>query len=425
MPRIAGENYTYLPRLKVDNLVGSFATQQTQSVILFGDSYAATQNNPPLGDTTSLSLYRFLLPKLGNSVNVTRNAGISGNTVEQMLSRIKSDVLEYKSDWVFVNGGVNDFYGFSRLAEDVFSDMVEIIDALISDGRKVLVFNCPPQLSTRSAFTAAKSTENAKYNNMLKGYVDSISGVVMVDIYSPIVDWSDTVNAAALPQFLAGDGIHLSTYGGLVCAEAAMQKLSNFFHADLSLLNSPLDPGIAGTEGLFIGTTGTNGTGSSGSVATSYTSSRASGTNGTVVNSKLSGRGQRQTVTLIATNGESRFRLNGNLLAELTPYIGKSVNTDILMRLRTTSGGVSLKDLVVKLFTQAGSIYQAVNGTTTAGYSAISDTSFDTGVILIKLRTLLIETGLSAAGMYFELLLDSVAGGVVELDIYGVDIREV
>lgn len=424
MPRIAGENYSYLPRLKVDKLVGPFATQQAQSVILFGDSYAAAQNLPPLGDTTSLSLYRFLLPKLGNAVKVARNAGVSGNTTQQMLSRIAVDVLPFQSDWVFVNGGVNDFYGNSRTADEAFSDMTKIVNILIADGRKVLLFNCPPQLSTRSSFTSAKSTENAKYNKMIKSYSEGRSGLILVDIYSPLVDWADTANAAALPQFLAGDGIHLSTLGGLVCAEVAIQKLSTHFSPDLSILNSPLDSGIAGSEGLFLGTGGSNGASSSGSVATSYTSVRASGTNGAIVCSKLPLRGQRQTVTLTAANGEMRTRISGNLLTELTPFIGKSVSASILMRLRTTSGGVCLKDLIVKLFTQSGSLYQAINGTTTAGFPAIIDTTFDTGLVLIELRDLFIEPGLSSAGMFFELLLDSVAGGVVEFDMISVDIRE-
>jgi hypothetical protein len=158
-------------------------------------------------------------------------------------------------------------------------------------------------------------------------------------------------------------------------------------------------------------------------VANSYTSVRAIGTSGTVVNSKLV-RGQRQTFTLSATNGDCLFRLNGNLITELTPFIGSTVETSILLRIRTISGGATLKDLVVKLYTaNGGTIYQATNGTTTAGFPAISDTTFDTGVILIKLRPLLLETGINSAGMYFEPRLDSVAGGVVELDIYGVEIR--
>lgn len=444
---INGKNYTQIPRLVSDDIilkglqntpgapagygdlasaVNSVGAKQQQTVVLFGDSYAATQNNPPNGDTLSLSLHRFTLGRLGNSVNVVKNAGVSGNTAEQMLARINTDVIPFKSDWVFFNCGVNDFFGNDRPLEDVKSDVIAIIDALLSDGRKVLVFNCPPQVSTRSGFTPAKAEKAAQYNNWLANYASTLRGVLLVDIYSPFVNWSDTTNGGAVADFFGSDGIHLSTLGEITASEAAISVLSGTLGSDLSLLNSPLDAGIAGSEGLFVGTGGTNGTGSSGSVATSYTSVRASGANGTIVNSKLPLRGQRQTVTLAATNGEVLTRLSGNLLTELTPYLGKQVETKVLMRVRTTSGGVCLKDLVVKLYTAVGgTIYQAVNGTTSAGYPAVSDTTFDTDVVLLTLRPLTIETGISSAGMYFELRLDSVAGGVVELDIYGVDIREV
>jgi len=268
----------------VNGLIGQRA-QQTQRVILFGDSYAATQNNPPLGDTTSLSLYRFILAKLGNSVNVVRNAGVSGNTTAQMLARINTDVIPFQADWVFVNGGVNDFYGFSAEAETVFANMTAIVDALLANGRKVALFNCPPQLTSRSAFTVAKAREASRYNKLLQSYAASQQGVVLIDIYSPMVNWQDTTNGAAITGVLAGDGIHLSTYGEIICAEAFLQKSPPFFAPDLSLLASPLDAGIAGAEGLFIGTTGTNGAASSGVVANSYTSVLDIGTNGTVVNS--------------------------------------------------------------------------------------------------------------------------------------------
>ncbi len=408
------------------NSLALYPAKQSQSVVLLGDSYAETQNFPPIGNTSSFSLYRFILGRLGNAVNVVKNAGVSGNTASQMLARIDSDVLSCSSDWVFFNCGINDFYGSGLTADAVKPDVISILSKLNTAGRKVLMFNCPPQVTTRSGFSAAKSTECAKYNNWLSNYVNTINGVLLVDLYSAFLNWSDTTNAGAIAAFFASDGIHLSTLGEITAADVAMPVIGDNIKPDLSLLNSPLDLGIAGTEGLFIGTSGSNGGGSSGSVATGFTSSRVSGTNGTIVCSKLPLRGQRQTVTLTAANGEVKTRLLNGLLAELTPYIGKVVTTRILFRLRTTSGGVSLKDVLAKLYTADGSgLNQAINGGPQGGYAPITDTQFDTGLSLITLRNLTVGAGLSDAGLYFELLLDSVAGGVVEFDIYGVDIREV
>lgn len=406
--------------------INSIGAMQQQTVLLFGDSYAETQNFLPIGNTISFSLHRFILGKLGNSVRVVKNAGISGNRADQMLARIETDVLPFKSDWVFFNCGINDFFGLDRALTDVQTDVITIIERLLSDGRKILVFNCPPQVSTRSNFTSAKAKKAAQYNNWLARYTSTLRGVKLVDIYSPFVNWADTTNGGGIADFFAGDGIHLSTLGEIVASEQAISALNGAISQDLTLLNSPTDAGIAGDEGLFIGTTGANGTSSSGQVATGYTSLRVSGTKGAIVNSKLPLRGQRQTITLEATNSEMRTRLYGTLLPELTPFIGKNVQTKVLMRLKTVSGGVSLKDILVKLYTASGSsIYQAVNGGPQGGYAPITDTTFDTGVILLTLRDLTIPENVDSAGMYFEMLLDSVAGGVVQLDIYGVDIREV
>lgn len=445
--RFAGVNHTQLPQIVSDGIalkglpqtagypagygdlagaINSIGARQRQSVVLFGDSYAETQNFPPLGNTTSFSLYRFIFGAFGDSLSILKNAGISGNRSDQMLARIQADVIPFKSDWVFLNCGINDFFGADRALADVQADVAEIINILISDGRKVLAFNCPPQVSTRSGYTPAKATKAAQYNSWLLSYASTLNGVSVADIYSPFVNWSDTTNGGAVSDFFAGDGIHLSTLGEIIAASVAGDLLSLTVGREYSILNSPLNSGIAGTEGLFIGTGGSNGGSSSGPVATSYTSSRVSGTNGTIVNSKLPLRGQRQTVTLVATNGEFRSRLSGSLTAELTPFIGKTVSTKVLFRLRTISGGASLKDLTIKLYTADSSgLNQAVNGGASGGYAPITDTQFDTGICLINLRNLTIGSGLTDAGMYFELLLDSVAGGVVELDIYGVDIREV
>jgi lysophospholipase L1-like esterase len=428
MPRIASENYSFLPRLKVDKLVGPFATQQSQSVILFGDSYAESQDFPAppyFGDTLSISLYRFVLGNFGTSFNVVRNAGISGNTAEMMLARYDTDVKPFKSEWVFFNCGVNDFYGFGYSANKVFGEVVQILDKLIADGRRVMMTNCAPQISTRSGFTAAKSTQCAIYNRLIADYVKTISGVVLVDIYSELLDWNDTTNAGALPQFFGSDGIHLSVLGTIKCAKAINQRLLPFASYGLIQSVSPLDLGIGGAESILAGTAGSNNTGSSGSVATGWTSRRASGSNGDVVCSKLSPVGQRQTITLIGTNGDSRYRLNNDLDTEFAAHVGKTVTTTIRGRCRTTSGGVHLKEFVLKLYLfDNTTITNATNGTAYSGYSPLADHPFDTGEFVVTLRDIVIPSPLGDSGIYVELLLNSVAGGVVELDIYGVDIRE-
>lgn len=449
--RINGENYSQLPRVISDDIIlkdlpqttgapdgyGSVATavnglivspaNQQQSVILFGDSYAEAFSfpTPPYnGDQLSISLWRFVAGYFGSSLKVTRNAGVSGNTTAQMLARYSADVTPYQSDWVFFDTGVNDFFGFGYTGATVFAQVQTLLSNMLAEGRKVLMINCPPQVSTRSGFTVGKSTECAIYNKLLADYVKTVNGVTMVDVYSKLVNWSDATNAGARTEYFGSDGIHLSVLGTIACAEAVRVAMAPSFAPNTSQPLSPLNLGIAGTEGIFAGTSGTNGTSSSGSVATGWTSTRVSGTNGSIVASKISPVGQRQTITLTATNGDSRFRLSNDLDPDFAAYLGQTVTTTIRGRLRTTSGGVHLKEFVMKLYLYDGTtITNSTNGTAYSGYSPLADSSFDTGEFLVTLRDIQVPTPLSDSGIYIELLLNSVAGATVELDIYGVDIR--
>jgi len=411
----------------VNQLVVNVADNQ-QSVVLFGDSYAESFsfNQPPYnGNQLSISLYRFVAGFFGNSLRVIRNAGVSGNTASMMLDRYDTDVKPYKSDWVFFNVGVNDFFGFGFTATSVFAHVQTLLQKMASEGRRVLIINCPPQVTTRPNYTAGRATQCALYNKLLADYVNTIDGVVLVDVYSKLVNWSDTTNAGALPQFFSGDGIHLSVLGTIACAGAINSALMPILRANTSQSLSPLNTGFGGSESIFIGTGGSNLTGSSGSVATGWTSRRVTGTNGTVVCSKVSPVGQRQTITLIASNGDSRFRLNNDLDLELGAHAGKSVSTTVRGRCRTLSGSVNLKEFVIKLYLFDGAVIsEATNGTAYGGSVQLTDDTFDTNEFLVTLRDVSIPSTLSDSGIYVELLLNSVSGGVVELDIYSVDIRE-
>ena len=400
--------------------------QQTQSVILFGDSYADAQNYPTApfsGDTLSISLWRFVLSRLGASVSVVRNAGVSGNTAQNMLDRYDTDLKPYSSDWVFFNIGVNDFFGIGYSAATVFPQVQQLLQKMISEGRKVLMINCPPQLSARSNFTSARSTQCAIYNKLIEDYVSTISGVVLVDVYAIMLDWMDTTNGAGISKYLAGDGIHLSTFGTLALADAVMPQISRHISQNPMLPLSPLDLGVLGTRAVLAGTGGGNGTGSSGVVATGYTVQRASGANGAVVNSKLV-NGQRSVVTLTAANGVSNFRVGINLLSQWQAVAGQTVNTVIKYRVKTESGAVHVRGIVLQLMVNDGStMTYATDGTIFGGNPAATDEVFDTGICLSKLKNFPIPPTVTNGSFAIDLTVDSTAGGVFSIELYGLDCR--
>lgn len=408
------------------NSLALYPAKQSQSVVLFGDSYAEAQNYPNApfsGDTLSISLWRFVLSRLGASVNVVRNAGISGNTAQNMLDRYSTDVSPYKSDWVFFDAGINDFYGFSYTAEEVFADVKQLLSLMINDGRKVLMINCPPQLSSRVNFSAAKSTQSALYNKLIADYVETINGVILVDVYSPFVDQMDTTNGGSIAKYLASDGVHLSTFGTIAAADVIVPQISRVISNNPLMALAPLDLGVLGTRAVLAGTGGSNGTGSSGVVATGYTVQRASGTNGTIVNSKLV-NGQRSVVTLIATNGISNIRVGINLLTQWQAVAGSTLSTVIKYRVRTESGAVHVRGLVLQLMVNDGAtMTYATDGTIFGGNPAATDETFDTGACLSKLKPFVIPATVTNGSFAIDLTVDSIAGGVFSIELYGIDCR--
>jgi hypothetical protein len=180
-------------------------------------------------------------------------------------------------------------------------------------------------------------------------------------------------------------------------------------------------------ESILSGSGGTNGTASSGTVAAGWTSSRSTGTNGTVVASKISPVGQRLTITLTASNGDSTFRFFNGMNSGITSVVGQSVVSRTKMRIRTTSGVAYLKQMSTRMYWADGTTnYNQYNGRVQGSFSGIADAVFDTDVIVLETYPLPVTTtATGSSGYYFEIELNSTAGAVVEVDIYSVDVYTV
>lgn len=400
--------------------------KQTQTVVLYGDSYTDAQQsqNPVfLGECLSISAWRFVFGRYGDGLKIVGNAAMAGSDSAELLGRLPQ-VLAVPSDWVFMNIGANDFYNASYTAETVFNNMTAAITPLIAQGRKVLLLASFPQLSTRAGFSAAKSLESQRYNRMMANWCAGQVGVYWVDTFQNSVDWSDTTNASGLPKDFITDGTHVSVTCGIEIMQACARVLDQFVPQQRSLELGPTLPTVIGvTKSVLAGTAGTNGTGSSGSVATSFTASRSAGTNGTIVASKITPVGQRLTITLTAANGLSTFRFLTGANSALQAVAGQRVATRTKMRVRTTSGTAFLRQMSTRLFATDGTTnFNQYNGRVQGSFPTSAMVSFDTGEIILDTFPLLIPATVSgSSGYYFEIELDSTAGAVVELDIYGID----
>lgn len=235
-----------------------------KTATLFGDSFTFYQKNSDQNDAvTAASCWSFILSDLSSIVSVDAYSGVGGNNSSQMLARLKTDVLDYNSDFVFAQVGVNDFYGFNFTAEQVFDNVTNMINQITDNGQYVIWLNCPPQNIGRSGFSSAKSIESAKYNSMLESWAEDKEFVTIVDVYSDMVNTRDNINGAAKSELISTDNIHLSVAGALQYSYSFNRDAGFLFRGNKDKsLSSPLDENLV--NGSFSGTGGSLGSNASG-----------------------------------------------------------------------------------------------------------------------------------------------------------------
>lgn len=322
-------------------------TSKENTVTIFGDSFVSshrdstTQSNT-INSAYASSCFAFLIGNLGDAINVTQFAGVIGDTADGMLARLQADVLVHKTDWVFMSVGPNDFYGFSRSAEAVFTDVKSISDQIIANGQKLMLLNSYPQGFGRGNYSFARTLALCDYNILLDDYAKTKDGLILVDVHSKAILQSDATNAAARPNYYIGlDDIHLNIFGahdtGRLCEEALAPHI---VRSDNQANMNPFRGGDYGDINLsnFNGSGGTAGTGMSGTVATGWVIGRNSGS-GTMVGSH-NAAGDYELAITKASAETSLFRIQTTELKGLFSG-GESVKSRLVFSVDT---GLNLEE---------------------------------------------------------------------------------
>lgn len=139
------------------------------------------------------------------------NSGISGDTLEDMLMRLKRDVLAYRPDYVTLMGGTNDFYvGMSQ--PQIRNDFLAIMEALEREGSKVLVgLPLPVDDATEGALRL--------WRQWLREYCDR-RGLPVIDFYRDFMDEQGRIR-----EELLLDGCHPRIEGYEVMGRRIIQTL--------------------------------------------------------------------------------------------------------------------------------------------------------------------------------------------------------
>lgn len=174
------------------------------------------------------------------------NAGIIGNTTAQMLARIQTDVIAYKPDVCFVNGGTND----NGTPQETFANIQAICLALSSAKIKPILCNVTPRNdSTKNAWIIKL--------NMLTHRFASRYGIPYVDFYSALIDPS----TGYIQEAFTADGLHPNTAGKMALADAIANMIGKYFwDINYPITAANIDNTNIATNGLFLDDTNSDGT---------------------------------------------------------------------------------------------------------------------------------------------------------------------
>lgn len=208
------------------------------------------------------------------------NAGVNGETVGQMLSRINNLYTNSSPGLaglsplgiVYIRAGTNDARALTSIGT-LSSTYTSLLNAIKAYCDKVVILSVPPMGSTEPDF-ATKNTIGISYNNWLATFAAGNSDFVYVN---------DNINTrnpdgTIVAQYFAADGVHNNgrgTWRQGVDGAAALSSLYAGYGYTSPLVTSPTDvyPTTQQliTNHLMTGTSGTAGTGFTGQVANNWT----------------------------------------------------------------------------------------------------------------------------------------------------------
>lgn len=341
------------------------------SLIAIGDSIIATSASGQWVDQ--------LATLSGGRFQIIRNAGLSGNTSAQMLSRITADVIAYAPAWCLLQVTPNDvnLAGADKVAASI-ANYKAMVGACHAAGiRPILVLGPPND-------TAGTRAHILNVNAHLAQWCAS-EGVAVLDIYTPLADPADGTYLAAYTS----DGTHPLTGGMAAAAAFNVDLLPADMQPPRNLLAAGLnDPNNMILNGLFTADANADG------LSDSWSKSGTGTTTRTVI-STGSGAGYWQNIAPIDTTLTQVYQ-------DVTTIAGRAY--EIACRVKATGSGYRMRTPDTGAF---GSVSDVPTSSTTA--VTMGDLTEAMGAVLSRRFV--------AAGTTSRILLG--AGGAVGTTSFG------
>ncbi|MCR8843088.1 GDSL-type esterase/lipase family protein [Paenibacillus sp. SC116] len=174
-------------------------------IVCFGDSIT-------MGNIVDVRQYPTWLGYYTEST--VKNAGVNGNTLAQMLTRIDADVIALRPGICVILGGTNDI-NQSRTLEEITSSMSQITAKLRAAGIIPIWCTIPPRSDNLIHLPTIR-----KLNTWLYAHCAN-QGVMLIDIYT------EFTNADGTPKdwYLLADKLHPTAHGMMRIARLIAEVL--------------------------------------------------------------------------------------------------------------------------------------------------------------------------------------------------------
>ena len=179
----------------------------------FGDSITLGRSNAFTHLGASDSYFDVLGCDPNSGINYVANEGVKGNTTEQMLQRLDSDVIALHPRQVLVIGGTNDILRAPDLP--TIRNLNEMKDRLVA-ASITPVFGLLPPNNGKAQETKALNAEITSWAKRER--------VQLIDYWTPLSDASGHYR----PGFGQDDGVHPSVDGAHIMAQVAQSVLATY-----------------------------------------------------------------------------------------------------------------------------------------------------------------------------------------------------
>jgi lysophospholipase L1-like esterase len=144
-------------------------------------------------------------------------AGIGGQTSDDMLARLKRDVLDKKPDWVTISCGMNDvIHGPKGISlEQYETNMKSIVTQCRAAGIRVMLFTT----TTAGQWDSPQSRQLGRYSDVVR-HLARQNQCALADLYNVFVE---NLKAADTLRGLTGDGVHMTPEGNLLIASTVLE----------------------------------------------------------------------------------------------------------------------------------------------------------------------------------------------------------